>query len=31
MRLMTEAGFSDVTRLANRLPIHAQLLVGRKT
>ena len=31
MRLMRAAGFSDVTRLNNQLPIHAQLLVGRKT
>lgn len=31
MHLMRKAGFSDVTRLTNQLPIHAQLLVGTKT
>jgi len=30
MRLMTEAGFEDVARVPNSLPIHAQLLAGRK-
>lgn len=31
MRLMTEAGFEDVQRLPGHQPVHAALLLGRKT
>ena len=30
MRLMTQAGFADVQRVNNSMPIHAQLLLGLK-
>jgi len=29
--LMLEAGFSHIERVPNPMPLHAQLLVGRKT
>ena len=31
MRLMTQAGFADVQRVNNTMPIHAQLLLGLKS
>jgi hypothetical protein len=31
MRLMAEAGFGQIEHLPNAMPIHAQLIVARKS